>query len=626
MEVIRQKTQRYYFNAEFINNSGQLKDARYDAQLIYPLLDHPNEYDLCINRARIDLAGIPLNLGDTNIPFEGWEVSLGFNDETQWYYTNAFVPQFDPQVATYNTSYCIASGGQNQNAVLNPFKVVQNIATYANTSYNINPISEDTNNIFTFYVLNTDLVTVDAYQGSSTTPVQSFTFPTLESGYEFNSLDSFCVDAFGAFYYACTIRNTADNSLNVNIYGFARLSATSWSLNTTYVKNPATPGYTDTTLHIETVLVNDLQMIIYTNNGSQINSLFLSWNIGTPLSVDSGSGSFSNYLSITNNNLIYRWSNGGELSYSTNVEFIEQWPGFNYIDRFLGFDSNGYLLVHNTSNNPNQNGYKAVNMATGQYVYTFYPTNECYNSIVNGTIILPIDNPKTQPIYTYQKYLNQINKALVSAFNAMVGSWGARYTPTQPPKIIYNGTDKLFQMIVEGSYVDSSKFVIDFNYNLNQLFLFNNFIDTNNSGYYSIQVLNNYTNAIVGNGSITDPQFLYVEQQSSTTYQFWNLARIIIATSKMGVNGDSEGFSGNNQILAITDFTPDTTTLTPNSIIIYSPFVLRFYQMYQTSPLTRLDLSLLIGDKAGNVYPLQLQGNGGYASVKIEWRRSANNF
>jgi hypothetical protein len=116
-----------------------------------------------------------------------------------------------------------------------------------------------------------------------------------------------------------------------------------------------------------------------------------------------------------------------------------------------------------------------------------------------------------------------------------------------------------------------------------------------------------------------------VEQQTSTTYQFWNLARIIIATSKMGVNGDSEGSSGNNQILAITDFTPDTTELSPNSIIIYSPFVLRFYQMYQTSSLTKLDLSLLVGDKAGNVYPLQLQGNGGYASVKLEWRKSENN-
>jgi hypothetical protein len=621
MDTIKSKTERLYSNAEFINNTGQLQPARYDAQLIYPLLDKPNEFDICINRFRIDLAGIPLNLGGKNIPFESWEVSLGYNDGTQWHYFDAFVPQFDQQIDTFDTSYCIASGGQNQIAVLNPFRVVESI-TYPNISYNINPVSETFTGTTTFYILNTDLVTVDAYQGNSTTPIESFTYPTLESGYVFHSLDAFCVDSFGAFYYACTIRNTADNSLNINIYGFQRLSATTWSLNTTYVKNPATPGYTDTTLHIETVLVNNGEMIIYTNNGSQTNSLFLSWNIGSPLSVSAGAGSFSNYLSLTNAGLIYRWSNGGVLTVSTNTTFFYIWSGFNDIDRFLGFDSNGYLLIHNTSGDPTINGYKALNTTTGAYAYTFYPTNECYNSIVEGTITLPIDNPTTQPIYTYQKYLNQINSALETSFNAVVAVYGGSYTPTQAPKVIYNGTDKLFQMIVEGAYVDSSKFLIDFNYNLNQLFLFNNSADVNKSGFYSIQVLNNYINAIVGNGAITNPQFLYVEQQSSTTYQFWNLARIIIATSKLGVNGDSEGTSGNNQILAITDVTPDTTELNPNSILIYSPFVLRFYQMYQTTALTRLDLNLQVGDKAGNVYPLLLQGNGGYASVKLEWRRT----
>lgn len=619
METIKSKTQRYYFNAEFINNTGQLQDARYDAQLIYPLLDHPDEYDICINRTRIDLAGVPLNLGGANIPFQQWEISLGYYDGANWNYKNAFVPQFNPKIEITQNYYSLNIENEIETVnPLNPYTVLSTTPLANVSSATVNPCFDSAYNTITFYLLSTDGTTINIYQNNSSTLIDTIPHPTDA---DYSQTQFICTDNNGNLYVGYLAQVPPTANFTPKIQAYTRTSINSWVAGTVYTSSAtlATGLYFETMFSLE----NELnQIIAYFNNTAipSTNSLYVIWTVGTPAGTP-GAAVGNGFRSITNADYVYRCNNSGDFSIATNSSYILQTniP----IVGFVGFDASGNLLVVQQGTSVLE--FNALNNLTGAFVYNFIPPNGTSAIGVGQNFSQIVDSGKTGNIYTYQKYLNEINRAFEEAFQQMVTTYGAGYTPTQAPKVIYNAEAKLFQMIVEGAYLQNNKFLIDFNYNLNQLFLFNNYEDSNNPGFYLLEVLNNYTNAIVGTGSITTPQFLYVEQQTSTTYQFWNLARIIIATSKMGVNGDSEGSSGNNQILAITDFTPDTTELSPNSIIIYSPFVLRFYQMYQTSSLTKLDLSLLVGDKAGNVYPLQLQGNGGYASVKLEWRKSENN-
>jgi len=617
MDTIKSKTQRYYFNVEFINNTRQLQDARYDAQLIYPLLDHPNEYDICINRARIDLAGIPLNLGGQNIPFQQWEVSLGYYDGTNWNYKNSFVPQFNPKIITTNNYYSINQDGVIETVnPLNPYTITSTTPLTNINTDTVAPCFDSAYNTTTFYIMNSDNNTIDIYQNNSATLVSSLPVPTDPTYYATLFI---CTDKNGNLYRGYMNIVDGGNYTPV-VQAYTRTSINTWVAGIKYT----CPALQRPYLFFETmfVLENQLnQIIAYFNQVSSVPaSPYVIWTIGTPVGVNAFATN-NGYRSITSADYVYRCDNAGNFSIATNSAYVLQIN--KPIIAFIGFDADGNLLVIQQGVTVLE--FNAINNLTGAFIYSFTPPNGSFVIGVGQPFTQTIDSGKTDNIYTYQKYLNQINTAFENAFQQMVATYGALYTPTQAPKVIYNADSKLFQMIVEGVYLQNSKFLIDFNYNLNQLFLFNNYADTNNPGFYLLEVLNNYTNAIVGTGSITTPQFLYVEQQTSTTYQFWNLARIIIATSKMQVNGDSEGTSGNNQILAITDFTPDTSSISPNSIVIYSPFVLRFYQMYGTSAMTRLDLFLLIGDKAGNVYPLQLQGNGGYASVKLEWRKSENN-
>jgi len=606
MNTIKSKTERLYFNAEFINNTGTLQDARYDAQLIYPLLDKPNEYDICINRFRIDLAGIPLNLGNKNIPFNQWEVSLGFYDSNTWVYFNAFVPQFQPKQITYNYLYNITTSEiQKLDA---DFNIVESTPISGGA---VNGSTFDTVYNGTYYAWEND-TTINCYSLENNTLLYTFTAPTD------NIYTAICTNKSNGDLFIALFNQSAGSN---GIVQFQRTSQNTWTQTTFY--STTSSGTNTTTFmayadgHLATVFDPDdgtnYATLYIEGNGTQVQS----FQIGEAnCSVTSNNGNV--YYALYNQNTIIQYNIINNLLVQQNVLVTSL---NSSVQPFIGFDASNNVLIDGNLGGTQYSAY-SPNLSFLYYFdsvnqpVTIFPSTLTYNITTN--------NPIANPVYTYQKYLDQINSALTTAFNNIVSEYGSLYVPTQAPKIIYNGTDKLFQMIVEGAYTQSNNFLIDFNYGLNQLFLFNNTIDENNSGFYSIQVLNNYTNAIVGNGSITTPQFLYVEQQASTTYQFWNLARIIIATSKLGVNGDSEGTSGNNQILAITDVTPDTTSLNPNSILIYSPFVLRFYQMYQTTPLTRLDLNLQIGDKAGNVYPLQLQGNGGYASVKLEWRRTSS--
>ena len=84
---------RMYYNAQSNNRTSQSVPAKYSATLSKPLISDPNNgWNLAINRFRIPLSGIPLT--PDNIPFQTWQVALGYSAEGTTTYKSAYVPQY----------------------------------------------------------------------------------------------------------------------------------------------------------------------------------------------------------------------------------------------------------------------------------------------------------------------------------------------------------------------------------------------------------------------------------------------------------------------------------------------------------------------------------------------------
>ena len=140
-------------------------------------------------------------------------------------------------------------------------------------------------------------------------------------------------------------------------------------------------------------------------------------------------------------------------------------------------------------------------------------------------------------------------------------------------------------------------------------------------------------NAVIGNGSASIPQFISITQEDSTIYAFYDLVRLLVETNRIPVSGDAEGktFSNtgsvsNNSINIITDIVPDTTTLTPGTVLIYVPQgILRWYNMYAQQPLDNLDLAISYETKDGNIYPVNIL-SGEFFSVKLEFKKGPGDF
>ena len=69
----------------------------------------------------------------------------------------------------------------------------------------------------------------------------------------------------------------------------------------------------------------------------------------------------------------------------------------------------------------------------------------------------------------------------------------------------------------------------------------------------------------------------------------------------MGIVGDCE--LSNEVLLSINDFIVNTSQGMPE-LVIYEPSILRFYQLYQTSPLVSINIFLTYADKQGDIYPI----------------------
>ena len=262
-------------------------------------------------------------------------------------------------------------------------------------------------------------------------------------------------------------------------------------------------------------------------------------------------------------------------------------------------------------------GYRieAYNSADGgvRIYYITIPT-EPYSLTTFYTVTFPVpEGPSLTPnyqIWNYQTYLDQINIAIETAFNGISASTG--WPSQEIPYLSYS--DSKFSLNC-GVGLASPVCIMSFNTRLWQRFMFNSHTNTTNSNYEDLQILNLIPNILP---STPPSAFLMITQPHNSNYRWFDITRIIVRSTKMSVAGDVE--LNNTSLLNITDFAVDTSA--PDVLLqIYEPTVLRYYQLYQTSPLNAVDVQLSYATRSGEIYPIYLTA-GSSGSIKLLFRRS----
>ena len=636
-------TQREYFNATYFNNSGQNQIAKYDTTLLKPFFPNPDQWKLAINRMRVPLSGIPLT--KNNIPFEQWQVGLYYQTTSSG--ENAeqsikYVPQINPATTTQPKYFNIV------NTNLNLYSVTNFTTNTNNINSVINSFTANGGNNFAYGIVAYDTLGPNGHL-----------YVLDQVGRQINVYDSYTASLTNTFsmgtnqfkFFSITVDPSTGN-LYVSCQYFVD--------SNNYIFHYGPDGTYIAQILVEPVpgspTVNDPQImyfngyIYYTNNG-QLGTyyFYVPVSFAVPvIPVDSGLN-LSAPMSSTNNNCVYfvkqqRTQNTLILKYNQNGDgslTLSQTYDTGLFESsvvVMGDDNQGNTLF---TDSVRQN-VQAYSFQSNQIVYTSnnFGTPPVYPIFAypspNETI--PTDSGPYD-IFTYQAFLNQINSAFDSSFQELKANLGASFLPTQPPEIVYNAQTKLFNLVLEGQYLTkngdgSNQYAILMNNNFWSKFYFpSTDFQIGNVTYNSIILQNYGLNAIQGNGSLILPQFIYIQQEDSTIYSFYDLVRIIVGTTLIPVSGDGEGktfsntgFTSNSAINMITDIVPDTTTLTPGSILIYIPAgILRWYNLYAQQPFSRVDLILFYETKDGSVYPIEVV-NGEFFSVKLEFKKGPGDF
>lgn len=620
-------TQREYFNAGYFNTTGEQQIAKYETVLLKPFFNNPDEWKLAINRFRVPTSSIPLTAN--NIPFEQWQVGLGYYDNAQDEIDFSYVPQINPATASIVDDYVISTNERLQkvNSTLNPYELIVE-TPINNITLDVIPTSDGAYNIATFYIVDVDNVSIQVWQNQNLITTLP---PPTNAGYTLQSPNYITADTNGWFYY-CGLMSADATPLETQPYiaQYQRTSSNTWTQNFIYTTTDADA----INAPIQNVVSYGGEVILYMGSASP-STYFWIWLSGNATPTTNGSGVNNGiYTSIVDATYIYRCDGLGNLFYSDTTTIFNTYTDF-YVDRFIGFDKNGYLLIHRVeSDNTTPIGYQAIDITNGSVVYSFTPTNGAQRLQQGPPNTVPVDSGPAD-IFTFQTFLNQINSAFQTAYNTIKTNLGATYTPTEAPRIIYNGDTKFFSIVVEGAYltVDSGgtqKFQIFMNTNLWKQFYFPS---VKVEVYRQILVQNNGINAIQGTGSSTLPQFLYIQQESSTIYQFNDLTRIIVGTFSIPVSGDGEGTvftnsgsTNNKSINMITDIIPDTTIQTNIDPIIYVPNgILRWYNLYAQQPFTKIDLIFYYETKDGVIHELNI-ADGEYFNCKLEFKKGSGDF
>ena len=602
------KEQNSYYNINIYNDSNIPIAAQYSTALSMPLLHKPAECEIAVARAEIPLDGIPIS--QRNIGYEEWIVR--FQNVNQDIFRTGFVGQFNPTIL-YDNQFQLALTNQPlQNVILTDSAQRPWTSSSMNQSPSVNTITTNlTGNSYIpnisfglTYIIKNDNQIITRYLYGNTLAVDTVNIQII-SGFPAQLLGT-CVSNNDDIVYAICIRISNSQYFVIDVYnnpvpiylpnynsilringfecnnGFVYASFLTIQQNTTSITVFGT-----TPLEVETTFdlgVQPRPVYVYTDNTTQ----------------DKFYTNATNLLGFTRKNL----------QFTTDKTFLSP-VNHNFIG-FLGSDQLDNILIDLLNTTTNHHSIYAYNKTTADIVY-YIITGEP-DRLLRASKFIPspslIPGPSITPdyeIYNYQTYLDQINLCIQTVFNSIKNTTG---WPSQIcPYISYSGSK--FSLNIDKAFVSGGNSIISFNDRLWQRFMLNSSTNLTDDSFEDLQVLD-----LIPNQTISD--LLQITQPFSTSYRWFDITRVIIGSSKLSIAGDCE--LSDTSLLSITDFSVDTSSDTV-LLQIYNPIVIRFYQMFGTTPLTMLDVNFSYSTRDGKIYPIYITP-GSACSVKLLFKRS----
>lgn len=613
---------RIYYNAEIVNQTNAPIPASYSATLLKPIINEPKKYNLNVNRFRLPLNSVPLSR--KNLPFSQWSVGIGYSQNQD----NNFDNQLEIVHQINETIQLIPTYAFLDNSATGFYQATEN---NFNNDYNQSLTTAqgikqyDTVGNGTIYVLNSNTGVINAYDSktqqliatilTTKTNIQSWIVNKQTSDiYINNATGTFKFTRNGNIWTQSPIQfNTTGLQSSLSYFLFLLDGFLVGYCNAQAVPPPAPPKYALIMWDLVDGSITSGGYVPY--NESQLHSYYV---ISDGISYFYISSSLDNHNTITKN---YLQSINGNYTVVSPITYNIETTSTPY--NLCGFDPNGNLMISRLDNievyTTQAEDYSIITSPL------YYFTDPISGTLASSTIALPtqktleklIDNPNVT-INSYQEFLDQINASFSTVWNNLLASYPSIDQTVKPPIIIYNPTSKLFCLICDGEFLDNTKFRIYLNSNLWNMFLFptyiNNQAPSDDYGLMmTISIKNNIFNSVYSSQSV-NPEYITVYQESSTRFKFYDLARILVTTNKLPVDGDIEDI--NSQLNAITDVIPDIDDLTPDSILIYQPTILREYNLDSSNPIYNIDIHFYYGCKDGTIHRVYLQPSE-YASIKL---------
>lgn len=181
------KQQKIYYNCEIVNNTGVNIEASYTANLLKPLVDNPSNFNINVNRFRLPLNGIPLT--ENNIPFQQYQVALGYTQDGNTRYFEEYVNQYNSVQSVINNIIVYKDSNNNSWLVKTPI------------AGNYSPIiSLNLGNINPFIVGNNDFIIV-ASIGSNNITIYDHLFNVEVSMTTTNNIINIALDPNSNDFY-----------------------------------------------------------------------------------------------------------------------------------------------------------------------------------------------------------------------------------------------------------------------------------------------------------------------------------------------------------------------------------------------------------------------------------------
>ena len=619
--------QTTFYNIDIYNDNSTGGDISsvFTTSFQSPLLLNPSHHEITVARARIPCDQIPLS--QDNIPFHQWQIEIGVPIIGGGYtYYNSYVPQFNPTPA-YILYFHNATIGLN-GSTLQTLQIMETtppsgdvplvlqpwLSPVTQTSLPNSPNLSNVAYANNYYYVVNSLTTLLAYQYLSTTPITTLsTYPPINNSQIYGICATQTTDTFYVLVYDL-------DASQLVILTYVGINA--------QMPSPFTLCGAPSTVNINSFSCNGAYISVSVQDGNtcQIYNCSTDNFLGAPQLLPNQPAAVTNfniYTYVDANNIYYQAPVRINLgvrdldfrSYDINNPqngWLQVYP-YNISERtftrFLGNDMNGKIMACYKNEPSIGVGHRieAYNSNGGERVYFITIPTEPYSLSTFYTVSFPVpEGPSLTPNYpimTINEYLGQINIAFASIIAQIPLPLSS---PLQTPTLVFDSTLSIINLITDTSCFSSLKTACVINFN-KLLWSFFKFTSTPAVSQ----------NLGIGARTLTI-SFEIQPQPNSTLYRFSDLTRIIIGTNRMGVKGDNESF--NTMLVNIGDFTIDTSYGIPE-LVIYNPTVLRFYQLYQTTPLLNIDIFVSYANRAGKVFPITISP---YNSIglKLQFRNS----